>query len=450
MVAPSVPVALGVPRSAVLGTVVAKAAELVTLVALGTIVPRVLGPVDYGRFSVLLTIVTIGTGALALGGTALQARFVPAVPLAQRPALAYAVAARLVRVRGGQLLGLAAVVGALVVWDPVTFPPVSTTLTFVALTVAVLATLGCQAGLGLGRTAAWNARYPVHNAVLVLALVWLYPRAGVPGTAVALVLAACGMSGVGVVAARGLRRPSGGADPLPDAIRRFGRLQGTGWALSQIAQRGGVLAVALLAGSTVETGYAALAIGTALPATYAVLALFTVTLPHLSATGADADGVAHVGHDAHGRGEPQLRRLAGAILALLVPATLAVAFLLPSLTAGVFGADYAPAARTFAPALALVVLSPLQALLIQVAALRLRADVTTWSALLGLVAFLGVAVIFVPRIGATGATAATSIAAAVTVAVAGRRLPGAVGRVLGITSFAAAATVVALALAVTR
>ena len=47
-------------RASVLASIAGKSAELVTLVLLATVVPRALGPDDYGRFSVPLTIVTLG------------------------------------------------------------------------------------------------------------------------------------------------------------------------------------------------------------------------------------------------------------------------------------------------------------------------------------------------------------------------------------------------------
>ena len=107
----------GVPaprlRAAVAGSLVAKTLEVATLVLLATLVPRALGPADFGRFSVLLTIVTLGSLALTLGGPTLMARFVPAAPPHERVALARAIGARLTRGRAAQLLAiaLAAIVG---------------------------------------------------------------------------------------------------------------------------------------------------------------------------------------------------------------------------------------------------------------------------------------------------------------------------------------------------
>ena len=73
------PAAAGLRRPVVAG-VVGKAAEAATLVLLATVVPRLLGPADYGRLSVVLTLVAVGSVALTLGGATLLSRYVPAAP----------------------------------------------------------------------------------------------------------------------------------------------------------------------------------------------------------------------------------------------------------------------------------------------------------------------------------------------------------------------------------
>ena len=88
------PSAAGLRRPVVAG-VVGKAAEAVTLVLLATVVPRLLGPADYGRLSVVLTLVAVGSVALTLGGATLLSRYVPAAPAQERAALARALTLRL-------------------------------------------------------------------------------------------------------------------------------------------------------------------------------------------------------------------------------------------------------------------------------------------------------------------------------------------------------------------
>jgi hypothetical protein len=126
---------------AVLVSVAGKSAELATLVLLATIVPRVLGPTDFGRFSVPLTVVTLGSLALTLGGHTVMARYVPAAPPGDRVALARRLGARLARGRGAQVVGITvAGVAAAVISLPLVAFGVPAALAAL-LTLALLATL---------------------------------------------------------------------------------------------------------------------------------------------------------------------------------------------------------------------------------------------------------------------------------------------------------------------
>ncbi|MHA6784098.1 hypothetical protein ACVGOW_24350 [Pseudonocardia saturnea] len=415
-------------RAPVLAGVLGKAAEAVTLVLLATVVPRLLGPHDYGRFSVVLTLVAIGSVALTLGGATLLARYVPAAPPAERGPLARAMTLRLARNRAVLFLGLAVVGGLLVAVDPMRFPPLPTVFVLVALGLNVAATLTLQAGLGLGRAGAWSARYPVQNGVLIASVFVLHAAAGVTGAMGAVVVAAVAAAVLGVVAAAPLRH-RGHPVAVPEGASRFGLLQAASGALGQVAQRGGVLAVALLAGSGLQTGYAALAVGVALAATYAVVQLFTVSLPVLTRRPDP---------------EPSLRRLAGVLLAATVPAMALAVLVLDVAVPVAFGADYAAAAGAFVPALAMVVLAPVNALLVQAAALRMRSEALLQATAAGAVVFVLVAVAAVPPWGAVGATTALLAGAATTALVAIRRLPGAVGPRLAAGSLGGAAVVAAL------
>jgi O-antigen/teichoic acid export membrane protein len=431
---------------AVAGSLAGKAAEMVTLVLLATVVPRALGPADYGRFSVPLTIVTIGSLALTLGGPTLMARFVPAAPAETRVALARSIGARLARGRAAQVGVVAALALAAVAWAPDVVHPLETTLVVAALALNVATSLALQVTLGLGRTGAWSTRYPLQNAVLVACVLALHPLAGVPGTVVAILLSAvAGLTLAAVVASPVVldRRPR---VPVPPGAIRFGALQAAGAALVQFSHRGGVLAVALLAGSADETGYAALALGIALGVTYAVLQAFTVTLPHLATAGPDRAGAAASASagDAGAAGEAVLRRLAWVLLAALGVGTAAIAFLLPTLVPAVFGEGYHGAVTAFAPALALVVLAPLTSLSVQAAALRLRPEAALAGGIASAAGFVAGAVTLVPARGAAGGTAAALAGAAAGAAVSLRMLPGAAGRLLTAASFAGAAAVLAL------
>jgi len=422
-------------RASVLASMAGKAAEMVTLVLLATVVPRALGPRDYGRFSVPLTVVTLGSLALTLGGPTLLARFVPAAPREQRLALARALGGRLARGRAAQLalVGAAAVVASLV--RPATFPPLGTALVVLALVLNVGATLALQVGLGLGRTGAWSTRYPLQNGVLIAAVLALRGSAGGTGGPVAILVAAVvGAAFAGVVLAP-IVRPPVEPVPVPEGAIRFGVLQAAGAALVQVTHRGGVLATAVLAGSAAETGYAALATGIALGVTYAVLQAFTVSLPHLADGGSTADP------------EAALRRLAGGLLAVLVPGAVVVAVGLDRLVPLVFGDGYEGAVDAFGPALALVVLAPASSLVVQAAALRLRPEVATAAGAASAATFLAASLVAVPAWGATGATAAALAGTAAATALGAGLLPGALGVHLGAASAAGAAAVLAVALA---
>ena len=418
-------------RTAVAGSVAGKSAEMVTLVLLATVVPRVLGPVEYGRFAVPLTLVTLLSLAMTLGGPTLMARWVPAAPVAERLALARTLGGRLARSRALQLVGVGVVAVALaLVWD--VWPVLDIVLVLVALTLNVAATLVLQVGLGLGRTGPWSARYPVQNGALIVSVLVLHGVGGGLGSIVALVVAGA----VGLAFAAGTtwvplttRTP---VVPIPAGALRFGALQSGAAALVQLTQRGGVLAVALLAGSDTETGYAALAVGIALGATYAVLQTFTVSLPHL-ASGDDT-----------GSSEEVLRRLALGLLGVLVVGLVAVAALLDELVPLVFGDQFSGAVAAFVPAVAVVALAPLHSVTVQSAALRYRPEAALVSGVAAAITFVLVALVAVPLWDAAGGTAATLAGVAAGTAVAVWRLPRAAGGALVAGSYAAAAVVLAI------
>lgn len=428
-------------RGPVMAGTAGKAAEAGTLVALAVVLPRLLGPADYGGFSVALTVVTIGSVALTMGGATLLARFVPTVPPARRPGVALALTRRLARNRAVVLGGLAVAGAAAVLLDPARFPPVPTACVLAALALNVGATLALQAGLGLGRTLAWSIRYPVQNAVLITAAAALHGPAGLTGTVVAVLLAALAAALLGGSALVPMLRQRHPAVPVPDGALRFGLLQATGGVLTQLTQRGGVLAVALSAGPAEQTGFAALAIGIALAATYAVVQIFTVTLPVLTS---------RAGAAGPRRAEAVLRRIAGLVLALVVPTGVLVVAGLATVVPAVFGAGFAGAAGAFGPAIAMVVLAPVNALAVQAAALRMRPQATVHAALAGAVVFVVAAIAAVPAWGAVGATTAAAAGTAATAVASILLLPRAVGARLTAATFGGAAVLVAAFLAVAR
>jgi O-antigen/teichoic acid export membrane protein len=412
-------------------SLIGKSLELVGLVALATLVPRVLGPADYGVFALALTIVTLGATSLTLGGPTVMARFVPVAANAERAGVARAIGARLAVGRAGQMALLAIIAAGLLIVAPATFPAVPTALVMAGLALNVAATLALQLSLGLGHTAAWSFRWGLQNTVLVAAVLTLHAAAGPTGAIAAIVLAAIAALALGLASVPKPLRAASAGGPLPAGAIRFGVLQAATGAATQVVHRGGVVAVAAVAGSSVETGYAALTVGVGLAAFYVVSQAFIVSLPGRVEV-ARADPIA---------AEAAVRRLAWSALAALVPAAaVGVALAGPALDL-VLGPGFRAAEQAFTPALAFVVLAPLNAVALQAAALRLRPEAALWGAVGALVAFLGAAAVAVPAWGAPGAAVATLAGSIAAPLVTGARLPDALGRGLVVASLAGASLV---------
>lgn len=424
-------------RASVAGSMAGKAAELVTLGLLATVVPRVLGPKDYGRFSVPLTIVTLGSLAMSLGGPTIMARFVPTVPLGERPALARALGARLARGRAVQLVGVAGLAAVASFAAPSALPPLVTSLVVAALAVSVAASLLLQVLLGLGRTGPWATRYPLQNAVLIVGVLALHERWEGTGAVVAILVSALVALAFALLVTGPVLTapPPAVAVPLPEGALRFGAFHAGGAALGQVADRAGVVVVALLGGALAETGFAALAIGVAIGVASAVLQTLTVSLPH----------VAGPGEASTAQAEAALGRLSAGLLAGLLPMALLAAVLLDDLIPVVFGDGFEGAVDAFVPVLGFIVLAPLSSLVLQVAALRVRPRASLANGVAGVVVFAAVAIVAVPAWQAAGATLAALAGSAARTGTSLRLLPGAADPRLVAASFGGAALVVLLA-----
>ena len=101
-----------------------KGLELVGLLLLVTVLPRVLGPTEYGRLLVALTILTLGSYAISLGAPSAFVRFIPAQPQERRAGLARSMTLRLLRLRAVRSFVVAAAVAlGLTLSAAETFPP---------------------------------------------------------------------------------------------------------------------------------------------------------------------------------------------------------------------------------------------------------------------------------------------------------------------------------------
>lgn len=269
-------------RAEMTATLGGKAAEWLTLVLLLTLVPRVLGPADFGTFGLALSLVALGSATAAVGGPAMIARLVAGAPQAERPGLARALAKRAARWRGAWAVVIVICGSLLVVVDPARFRLEVVALVVLAVALDIAATLAFHVALALGRTLLWSVRYALQNAALVVGALALYEAVGLDGALAAIPLSIALVLAVGVARMGAAIRQAAPGAAVPDVASRFALLQGVSGFLYQFTHRGGVVAVALLAGSADETGYAALAVGIAVALMYVPWQVFTVSLPRLS------------------------------------------------------------------------------------------------------------------------------------------------------------------------
>ena len=413
-----------------------KGLELVGLLLLVTVLPRVLGPTEYGRLLVALTILTLGSYAISLGAPSAFVRFIPAEPPERRAGLARSMTLRLLRLRAVQLAVAAAIALGLALAAPDTFPALQTALVFAALVVETGALLAAQTALGLGRTGIWSYRLALQNAVLLTAVPLLFLAAGLTGAIAGLALASlAGLLFAGSAVLLPLVRAERGV-PIPEEATRFGIVTGSGWLLAQLTYRAPVLAAALLAGSAAETGFAALAASVALAVMLVVRQVFTVSLPDLVErweVDRNAAGVA-------------LRRITGRMVAILVPAALLSVVLLDPVLPLIAGEDFAGAATAFVPALALLPLLPIPVLGWQTVTLGLRPELALKVNAIGLLAFAAAAGALVPVWEGAGATTALLVAVGVTAVLTLWRLPSSVSRRVAAAAAGGAVAVIVLGL----
>lgn len=413
-------------RPATIG-MLGKLAELLTLAALLTLVPRSLGAGDYGAFALALAVATVAGTSLSLGGPTLLSRFVAVAPPAEQAsaALALALGAARWRLALAALACAAAVAATLAA--PEAVPPLPAALVTAALVLDVLATLGLQTALALGAVTAWSLRFPLQNAVLVPAAIALHSVWGREGAIAAIPISAAAGLALGVAVALPRLRHARPSNHVLAGVSRFAVLQGASGALAQLTARGGVLAVALVVGGP-ETGYAALAAGIALALVYVAAQAFAAELPDHAALERRA-------------AERTVERMVWAGTLAFLPIALAGPLLVPRVLPHVAGAAYDDAATATAVALAAVPFAPAAAALNQLAALRLDPGVRLAWVAAGAVVFGAAAAALVPRYeaaGASGALVAASAVVAIGYPVTAGSRSGARGTVLALVTSAAA------------
>lgn len=407
-------VAVALPWKALAGSAAGKGVEALTLVALVLLVPRALGPGDYGGFSVALAVATGIATATGIGGPALFARVLAPLDGARRDDVALALALRVGRTRALMLAGLAALAIAGVLLAPGEVRPLHVALVAAAAVLGASATLLSQLSLGLERTAAWSLRYPLENGVIVVAALALYPSIGLDGAIAAVALGACAALALALAGAGPGLRGAGRGAALPPGALRFARLQAAGGTLTQAVHRGAAPVCALAGAGAVATGHAAIAAGAALAITYAVLQTMLVALPGAARAHA-RDPVA---------AEAVLRRTALWCAAVALPVCVVVALTAEPLLGSALGEDFRAAAGALRIALAAAALAPLWALANQLATVRERPEAVLAGAAVGATAFAFVALAAVPQSGASGAATAMLAGVAATTAATFAALPG--------------------------
>jgi O-antigen/teichoic acid export membrane protein len=398
--------AVALPRRALTTSVVGKGIEALTLAALVLLVPRALGPADYGGFAVALAVATGIATATGIGGPALFARELAPLNPERKRDVALALALRVGRTRAALLAALAATAVALALAAPGELRALHVAMVAVAAVAGAAATLLSQLALGLERPATWSLRYPLENGVIVVAALLLYPGAGLDGAIAALAIGAGAALALGVVSAASALRGARGGATLPAGALRFARLQAASGTLTQAVHRGAAPACALAGAGAVATGQAAIAAGAALAITYAVLQTILVALP----------GAAR----AHARdptaAEAVLRQTAAWCALVVVPACALGALAAGPLLEAGLGEEFRGGAGALRIALAAAALAPLWALANQLAAIRGRPGAALAGAAVGTAAFAAVALAAVPSADARGAALAMLAGVAATTA----------------------------------
>lgn len=388
--------AVALPRRALAGSAAGKGLEALTLAALVLLVPRALGPADYGGFAVALAVATGIATATGIGGPALFARVLAPLEGRRRRDVARALALRVARTRLLLLVAFAAGAAIAALLAPGHVSAMQIALVAAAALLGAAASLVSQLALGLERTGAWSLRYPVENALVVAGALLLYPAVGLDGAIAALAIGAAAALALGIASTRRALSGARAGGELPAGALRFARLQAAGGALTQAVHRGAAPACALAGAGAVATGHAAIAAGAALAITYAVLQTLLVALP--GAVRADARDRAAA--------EAVLRRTAVLCAAVVVPVCALLALAAEPLLAAALGDGFRAAADALRIALAAAALAPLWALANQLAALRGRPGASLAGAAVGAAAFVWVALLAASAHGAAGAASA--------------------------------------------
>jgi O-antigen/teichoic acid export membrane protein len=427
------PLAGGPARAA---AIQGKAIEIITQALMVTWLPRLLGPVEFGRLMVAVTVTTLASVAISLGAPAAFARFVPAETPDRRKGLARAMTRHLLGIRALQLGVAAALAVALVLVLPARFHALDTGLVVSALAIDVAAVLGAQIALGLGLTWVWSFRIAVKNAALLIAIPVLYVLMGPAALLAGIVVSAAAGFGFAAWKSAPLVRGLQPEVAIPRGAFRYGIVAGLAALVGQVMYRGPVLAAGAVVGSSDQTGFVALASSIALAVMLAVRELFTVSLPEM---------VEQWGEE-RGRAERLTRRIGWWSIAALTTSAIAGVGLVRPLLPVIVGEQFVEGLDVLVPVLVLLPLLPLPLLCWQVAALQLRPHVALVINGAGAVAFVATAALLIPLLGGAGATAGLLTGVFVSSLLSAWKLPQAVSPALLGAGILGSAAITALAM----
>jgi len=400
---------LGSPRQA---AVRGKALELVTQLLLVTVVPRLLGPAEFGRMTVALAIVTLGALTITLGAPSAFVRFVPAESGSRRAGLARSMTLQVLPVRAIQLTAVAAI-AALLVFTASRIDALDAGLVFVALAAEVGAVVAAQIALGMGETWIWSFRISARNLALLVLVPLLATFAGSAGVTASVALGSLAGFAFAASCVLPLVRHAEQGVPVPPGAMQFGRVAGVSIVLGQLTWRGPVIAASLLGLAADEVGFAGLAASIAMAIIFAVRELFTVSVPELvESWGRDQSATDRL-----------MRRLGERTQWVLVASAILGVVALDRVLPLVVGDRFTPAVAPMITVLAMLPLLPLPAMGLQSASLRLRPGIPVAIESASLVSFIVASLVLVPRWHAVGATGALLVATVTSAVLNARALP---------------------------
>jgi O-antigen/teichoic acid export membrane protein len=385
-----------------------KVVQVVGLLVTVALVPRLFGPVDYGRFAFVLSLSYLGQILGDFGTLDVMGRFVPEMP---RPAAGRLYLRTLAfKIPVGLVTGAVTMAAALLLgqWMRLDWA----ILTGLGVTLHVIAWVPFQFALGLNRVGIWMAEQAWRQWVLLGLLLLLLPVWGLGGALLAVVLMELLFCLLGLWWVRDYWHPSELRFEWAYLIPYIHF--GTGFFLANLVAvtlyRSGPVLVEMVTGQPSQTGYFNLALGLFLLA-YVTLSQFAQSLiPTLSRFRSQGQT---------GQITRWLARFIGYSWLIGWTATVAIWWLADWAIPLIFGNEFGPASAAFKW---ISLAMPLSALLWAghtLATVTGQGKIKFGASLAALVLFLSLTVGLAPPLGAAGAAIALTLAVGVNVFILG-------------------------------